>query len=518
MNPACPPIELELKLAVRPQDAEGLAVHPLIARHASGAAPAQPMLAHYLDTPSRALAAAGMALRLRREGRQWKQTLKTSGGEALALRERGEWEYPLPAARLDWTALRHTPLATLPAYAGRAGWMALSADLKPVFSTRFQRRSWALALPGGTQAVLSLDQGEISCGRGARRRTVPICELELEFRAGDPARLWKFASELAKDWLLIPLAASKAERGHELAAQARPASHKGRPPKLDRSDGVPQVLAAALGGPLAALQHNLRHLDAADPEFVHQARVALRRLRSVLRVLGPLPALRPQRRRVRELEAALRALGPVLGRARDADVFAGQTLAALREALPASLAGDLDALAVHAGQARRAAYAEAAGLVASARYGQALLCAERLVFEAGRAAPSGGPLDPLARRLLGGQHERVWRAAQGLTRQSAAERHGLRIEVKRLRYGLDLWSALWPEHRTRAYRQALAGLQDELGALNDAAVAGQTLAALGASAALRKACAARGRGLLAQRLPLAAQALAALDLCAAPWR
>ncbi|MCJ0762226.1 CYTH and CHAD domain-containing protein [Variovorax terrae] len=518
MNTTGAPIELELKLAVRPQDADRLAAHPLIARHAGGAAQTQLMLAHYLDTPERALAAAGMALRLRREGRQWRQTLKTSGGEALALRARGEWEHALPAARLDWAALRRTPLAALPAYAGRAGWKALAADLKPVFTTRFQRRNWALALPGGTQAVLSLDQGHIACGRGARRRTVPICELELECQAGDPARLWKFAAELAKEWPLIPLAASKAERGHELAAQARPAPHKGKPPKLARTGGVPQALAAALGAPLAALQHNLRHLDAADPEFVHQARVALRRLRSVLRAFGPLPGLKGLGRPITGLDAPLRALGQVLGAARDADVFELQTLPAWREALPAALAGELDRLAPQAAQVRRETQAAAAALAASAAYGQTLLRAERLVFDAAAAPHGGGALEPLARRLLGASHERVWRAARGLTRLTAAQRHRLRIDVKRLRYGLDLWSSLWPEAATRPYRQALAGLQDELGALNDAAVAGQTLAALGASAALRKACAARERSLLAQRLPLAAQTLAALDLCAAPWR
>jgi CHAD domain-containing protein len=54
---------------------------------------------------------------------------------------------------------------------------------------------------------------------------------------------------------------------------------------------------------------------------------------------------------------------------------------------------------------------------------------------------------------------------------SQQERHELRIAVKRLRYGLDLFGALYAGRKVRAYRQRLVALQEQLGDNNDVVAA-----------------------------------------------
>ena len=57
-----------------------------------------------------------------------------------------------------------------------------------------------------------------------------------------------------------------------------------------------------------------------------------------------------------------------------------------------------------------------------------------------------------------------------------AEKHVLRIQLKKLRYAADAARSLFPRKRTERYIRRLAGLQDVLGHLNDVAAAEQLLA------------------------------------------
>ena len=537
---AAAPVELELKLAVAPGDRGRLAQHPLLLARAHNAPPQrQRMQARYFDTACGLLAAHGMALRLRREGDAWVQTFKTSSGPALALRSRGEWERPVPGPKLDWAALAATPLAEL------ANFAELPERLRQSFGIDFERQSWALAFKDGTRAVASLDHGDIVCGaaedpstvagEGAAWRTEPIAEFELELESGNPATVWKFAERLLVDLNLVPLAISKGERGSALASHAAAQPLKSRPPELTPTHDVHAALALALGNPLAALQHNLRQLDFENPEFVHQARVALRRMRSVLRAFDRLVVDKTLRRDIDRLRGPLKQFGRTLGAARDADVFVGETLGRMAEQWkspppgPTGIAQQIDDVAAAAAERRRAAQAAVRAWLATPAHGRLLLAAERLVFDATqspkreperqekrakRAPPLADQLGPLLAR----QHEKVQHAAVALTRLGAPERHRLRIEVKRLRYLLDLAAPLWPQDASRAYRKTLAALQARLGALNDRSEAGRQLAAQRAAPVLRARWSDHEREQLAAELPRVAKQVAALDLAAVPWR
>ena len=144
------------------------------------------------------------------------QTVKTAPAVNLALCQRGEWEHQVAGPRFDWVALVATLLGKV------EGFDTLARRLRMVFEMRFERHLWPLAWPDGTRAAFSLDLGEITTGRGQRRRSVCVSEVEIEHQGGDASRLWKLAQRLACDLPLVPLAISKAERGWALRNATAP--------------------------------------------------------------------------------------------------------------------------------------------------------------------------------------------------------------------------------------------------------------------------------------------------------
>lgn len=201
------PIEVELKLALAPSSIEALLSHPLLASQPSLT---QTLANTYFDTPTNDLANARVAVRLRQIDERVLQTVKTAGKGGGGLSSRQEWEWPVTGNQLDQEGL-----AALPPFQGElAGRLA---SLAPTLRTDFTRRSWQLNWQG-SHVEMVMDEGEIE--RGAYR--TPICELELELKAGEPESLWSLAIALAEKIPLRPSDSSKASRGNALAAQQWP--------------------------------------------------------------------------------------------------------------------------------------------------------------------------------------------------------------------------------------------------------------------------------------------------------
>jgi triphosphatase len=83
------------------------------------------------------------------------------------------------------------------------------------------------------------------------------------------------------------------------------------------------------------------------------------------------------------------------------------------------------------------------------------------------------PVVAFAARVLEDRSHKVRRAGKGLRRQDPEARHQLRIEAKKLRYAAEFFEKAFPhaDKRRRRYIEALKALQDDLGALNDIAIA-----------------------------------------------
>ena len=211
-----------------------------------------------------------------------------------------------------------------------------------------------------------------------------------------------------------------------------------------------------------------------DPEAIHQARVATRRLRSDLKTLEPLL----DQTSVSRIRDELHWVGELLGSVRDADVLierveeVGRTLHLAKDPTSA-IAAELD-------QDRRRSHREMVDALTSRRY---VNLVQTLI-----AAADGPPLangvdgdrraKPRVRKLVRKGWRRVSRQMKRFGPDPDDEAmHEIRKRAKRARYAAELATAALDEGPSRLAGR-LADLQDVLGELQDAVVAEERLAAL----------------------------------------
>ncbi len=200
--------ETEIKLRVSPESLATLREHRALAERSAGPWQTRELLNRYYDTTDFALANSQVALRIRRDGEQLIQTLKSKGSSVAGLSERNEWDWYLKSNRL---VLSHLDDSCWPESLRKLD----KKQLKAVFSTDFKRQFAELRWQRdgvATVVEVALDQGVVI----ADQQQEEICEIELELRAGDPVALFELALELAADTALMPCDISKAERGYRL--------------------------------------------------------------------------------------------------------------------------------------------------------------------------------------------------------------------------------------------------------------------------------------------------------------
>jgi triphosphatase len=475
--------EVELKLLVPAGAVRRLAAHRLLRGRSR---PARRRLhSIYFDTPALDLWRQGIALRVRREGRRWVQTVKGGGSAQGGLHQRAEIETEVAGPQPDVSRIRDRDFAA--AFAS----LRLRAELAPVFITEFTRSSRLLELDAEARVEASVDQGLIRSGK----RAEPLSELELELKGGAPHHLYDLALRLAEDVPLSIEDRSKAERGYALARAERAAPVKARPAALDRGMSVNDAFKAVMWASLAHLQANERGLlEGRDPEFLHQMRVALRRLRSAVSVFTP-PLPEPVIVPVRN---DLRWLATSLGPARDWDVFVTETLPPIEAEFGAH--GGLADFSARCNRLRRTAGARARRAVRSARYRRLALSTAAWLASEGWLAqldPAAGealqaPVGEFATAVLERRYIQVRKKGRKLGDLSAVELHRLRITIKKFRYAADFFAGLYEPGAARQALKRLARLQDVLGAMNDAATVANLMAGAFDGARGRRVLEAKG--------------------------
>ena len=202
-------------------------------------------------------------------------------------------------------------------------------------------------------------------------------------------------------------------------------------------------MLAVLHACLAQVEGNLfGYVHATDPEYLHQLRVGLRRMRSALRTFAGLG----EREAFRALSTRLKELMPELGTARDWDVLCAQFSRAQGQD-DLRFAG----LVRRARTLRSAARKRARALAGSSRFQLTLFGVLRWMHEAPWRVEPGEP-SPLGRygaHALARLERKLLRQGEGIEWSDAAQRHRLRIRVKRLRYACEPFAGLYGQGKAR---------------------------------------------------------------------
>lgn len=416
----------------------------------------------YFDTPKLDLWRQGIALRLRRSGGRWFQAVKGGGTVLAGLHRRVEDEVEVAGPALDFSRIGQHELARA------LSPERLRARLKPVFVTRFFRTSRLLEIDPETCIEASIDRGLIRSGDRVER----FVELELELKKGAQRQLHELALKLLKDLPLSIENRSKAERGYLLYRGKGPKPVKARPAALTPALTVGEAFRAVMQASLMHLQANVHGMLAGgDLEYLHQMRVALRRLRSAFGVFEPVMPEAPVAPMVAELKWLASSLGP----ARDWDVFLTETLPPIAKEFGSH--GELKAFSERCGGLQRRAGAKARRAVRSARYQRLmLLLAGWLESGSGpneltpdQRAALDAPVGEFAAKVLEQRYDQVRKRGRRFGKLSRPELHRLRIAVKKFRYATDFFAGLYEGGLVREARRRLSDLQDILGTINDAA-------------------------------------------------
>lgn len=434
----------------------------------------------YFDTPSRALARAGIALRVRREGQQWVQTLKAPGADPLS---RIESNHPRDENTLDLSLYHHEPLSSF--------FANLSEPLELRYETNVTRQ---ILLVENNDATIEIahDVGVIL----SQGWTLPIREVEFELVSGDMNTVFTLAHQWLTDHGLILEVRSKAQRGDLLAGlNATPGDANTPPASLFQARRAQRTqLSATMSGVegyltcandcLMQIMANAALLAGVDTagadidsqaRYVHQLRVGIRRLRSCWKLFKDLaPAVDAK------TEDTLKHYFGLLGQKRDEDVIR----LSIAPKLAHAGAPEPETFEQKKRPARRSA-TDPVLAVGKVEFQSALLSllqhliqlsdthnAKAAKLAKGRKGKTtksdkSSRLGAALQTRLTKWWAQILKNGHTFHELSPEQQHAVRKQLKQLRYGLDFSSSLVPKKGCAELSAALENIQEILGDLND---------------------------------------------------
>ena len=273
-----------------------------------------------------------------------------------------------------------------------------------------------------------------------------------------------FATNLATHLPLVPHDVSKAERGYQLFLNQVSGPQKASSSPLGAKQSSAEAFQLLAHQGMQMWQTNLLGtLTSQDHEFVHQFRVSLRRLNSLIKVFKPaLPghyhALWTKR---------VKALSQITGDVRDLEVMRSGIVEPM-------LRSDDQQILTHAKAALGAledVKQKALVQLQQLRYGDPVLLFARDLQDLDTADfPKNLPR--FAEKQLTGLHRNaVSRLTKTLKGPTPERAHRFRIALKHLRYSCEFFAPLFDNDEMVEYGKAIAGLQDAFGFINDFHVA-----------------------------------------------
>jgi CHAD domain-containing protein len=401
----------------------------------------------YYDTTDLRLARWGCTMR-HRQGKGWTVKLPVKSKGRLVVRDEIDFEGPAPtppAPALDLvSSLTRTALVHIVAR----------------FETERHQRSWFAE--DGTLAFEVTDDHVVAWT--AEGEDVRFRQLEIE--------LGPDADEAALDPVvdLLIAAGARPDDGlklHRAIGAPAVAAPDVVPNELGTQPTARAVIQAAIARAVAQL---LSQLPVArlgrDVEGVHQARVAVRRLRSDLRTFKPLL----DRSWIAGVQGDLRALAAALGAIRDTDVLLPR-LRRTVERHPEVESEAAERVLRLLEEERRAARVALLDLLGEESTYTLLDELVRVAADPPTAPQADDPASDRLPPLVRKRWRDLDRAARALgPKPEVAALHDVRILAKRARYAAEAVApAFGPD--ARRFTNAMARIQDLLGELNDAAVA-----------------------------------------------
>ena len=354
----------------------------------------------------------------------------------------------------------------------------LAADRLLFPLVRLRVFAWQAALQSPSEGALALLAERFSAAlpQGSWPKGVwPHSLLTVRLIEGNPDALLHLTTYL-RDRLGLPASPVDA---CSAAAQALGLAEPGAPVpghlRVRREDALAMAGRKVVGQQAQKMRANVRGtLEDLDPEYLHDLRVATRRLRSALRlfadVLGP--------KRCVFLREELNWLGRPLGTVRDLDVFIPNLQAqAQRLGGGGAIAG---LLAEELGRQRLPAREALAAALASRRFLSLMRRLEALASSPPPRHPrgaQGASVSEAAPALIWKAQKRVLRLGRTIGPDSpAADLHRLRILFKRLRYASEFFREAFADPASGRdpladYIEAMVRFQDCLGEHQDAVVA-----------------------------------------------
>jgi len=436
----------------------------------------------YLDTAAHNLRAAGYACRLRVQDDEIIVALKSLAGSGGVIHHREELEQYLSEAGVPETWPEGPVRARVLDICG-------AAPLLPVATLRQVR--FVRLLSDGERVVAESSLDRVQMTAEGRAQTYLLFEVEL-VSEGQPSDLHRVVEHLRQDWLVVPEPRSKlavaldflnAEQVVVIPASMPDNSAQAANPGVLLDDSLPEAVRKLL---LFHFQVMLRHEPdtraGENIEALHDMRVATRRMRAVLDVFGPYIEIEP----LRPFLKALRKTGRVLGQVRDLDVFS-EHLQPYLGGLDSEARVDAEPLLTAWAAEHATARADMLAYLDSKAYARftADFGAHLRAPELWRVVPFNADGMPCPYRV---RHIAPLCLATALAAVLAYDEwvrgpdpsterlHQLRIAAKRLRYTCEFLREVLDSQAARVIADVKV-LQDHLGALQDAVVAQELVAA-----------------------------------------
>ncbi len=423
----------------------------------------QHLQAIYIDTPDFLLTQSGIAFRLRKEGRQWIQTLKVSTPNLL---ERLEHNVILSGAGgtiPQWNIELHKDHEVGSALKKCLPKLRVE-NLQASYQTDIWRRK-ALVKTRSGLIEYALDLGYIQSNQSTGASTTVVQELEIELKEGPTSDVFLHAQNIIKKYRAYIDTRSKSERGFLLARNLQaspPVRAKSISLKNIKSDraAINLLIHSCLNQVLP--NQSVLNSESVNPsEYLHQLRVGLRRLKVLFKYLA--------RQDVCVGEAGLEVFKKTfdaLGEYRDSDYLTG-VLNPILQSLggPEIKLGAIQDLPNPSYITRNKDFQ--------------LLLVEIMSLEippvvesmdAESAKESSGAIKKTAVKLLDSTFNSIEEKVPRFSVLEDEEIHALRKKMKFLRYSLEFYKDYCNKNHYRQFFKSISIALDHFGLFNDICV------------------------------------------------